>query len=135
MRGGALNAYHITCTLEEGPFELMIADMTSHATVPRDPYLRPFVAMLAERKIDVSVGDFNAPRRSLAFSNLPEGFQHAYDDAGTGWSYTWPVPVPCLAIDQCISGPDVVAVQYELRSTLLSDHRLQIMDFDWRADK
>ncbi len=135
VRGGALNAYHITCTFAEGPFELMIADMTSRVTVPRDPYLRPFVALLAERKIDVSVGDFNAPRRSLAFCNLPEGFRHAYDDAGTGWSYTWPVPVPCLAIDQCITGPDVNAVQYELKSTLLSDHRLQILDFDWLADE
>lgn len=131
VRGGALNAYHITCSLAEGPFELMIADMTSHITVPRDPYLRPFVALLAERKIDVSVGDFNAPRSSLAFCNLPEGFKHAYNVAGVGWSYTWPVPVPCLAIDQCITGPDVNAVHYELRSTLLSDHRLQILNFDW----
>ena len=135
VRGGALNAYHITCTIAEGPFELLIADMTSHVTVPRDPYLGPFVALLAQRKIDVSVGDFNAPRRSLAFCNLPEGFRHAYDDAGAGWSYTWPVPVPCLAIDQCITGPDVHAVRYELRSTLLSDHRLQILDFDWLADE
>jgi len=135
VRGGALNAYHITCTFAEGPFELMIADMTSQVTVPRDPNLRPFVALLAERKIDVSVGDFNAPRRSLAFCNLPEGFRHAYDDAGTGWSYTWPVPVPCLAIDQCITGPDVNAVQYELRSTLLSDHRLQVLDFNWLAEE
>ncbi len=134
VRGDALIAYHVTCTLEDGPFELLIADMTSHATVPRDPYLSPFVALLSERKIDVSVGDFNAPRRSLAFGNLPEGFLHAYDVAGSGWSYTWPVPVPCLAIDQCITGPDVNAVNYELRSTLLSDHRLQILDFDWQAD-
>jgi vancomycin resistance protein VanJ len=135
VRGGALDAYHITCTLPEGPFELMIADMTSHVTVPRDHYLQPFVALLAERKIDISVGDFNAPRRSLAFCNLPEGFRHAYDEAGIGWSYTWPVPVPCLAIDQCIAGPDINVVHYELRSTLLSDHRLQILDFDWLASQ
>jgi vancomycin resistance protein VanJ len=134
VRGGALNAYHVTCTLAEGPFELMIADMTSNILAPRDLYLRPFVALLGERKIDVAVGDFNAPRRSQAFCNLPNGFQHAYDDAGAGWSYTWPVPVPCLAIDQCITGPDVNAVHYELRSTLLSDHRLQILDFEWLQD-
>lgn len=46
---------------------------------PRNRYLQPFVSLLAEHRIDVSVGDFNAPRRSLAFSHLPEGFQHAYD--------------------------------------------------------
>ena len=132
IRGGALNAYHVTCQLDEGAFELMVADMTSHVTVPRDPYLRSFATLLAERQIDISVGDFNAPRRSMAFGELPLGFQHSYSAAGAGWSYTWPVPVPCLAIDQCITGPRVRPIHYELRSTMLSDHRLQILDFEWQ---
>lgn len=135
FRGGPLISYQVSCMLAEGRFELLIADMTSRITVPRDPSLRRFVPLLSQRRINVSVGDFNAPRRSLAFESLPSGFQHAYHAAGVGWSYTWPVPVPCLAIDQCITGPKVNAVNYELRSTLLSDHRLQILDFDWWADE
>lgn len=131
VRGGALQARHVTCQLSEGPLEVMIADMTSWIGIPRDPYLRPFVALLADRKIDVSVGDFNAPRRSLAFSGLPPGYRHAYAAAGAGWSYTWPVPVPLLAIDQCIIGPRLKPVRYQLQSTLLSDHRLQILDCEW----
>ena len=135
VRGGALQARHVTCQLSEGPLEVLIADMTSSITIPRDPYLRPFVALLADRKIDVSVGDFNAPRRSLAFSDLPPGYRHAYDAAGEGWSYTWPVPVPVLAIDQCIIGPRIKPVHFQLQSTLLSDHRLQILDFEWLPRK
>lgn len=135
FRGGPLISYQVSCMLSEGRFELLIADMTSRVTVPRDPSLRRFVPQLSQRNIDVSVGDFNAPRRSLAFESLPVGFQHAYNAAGAGWSYTWPVPVPCLAIDQCMTGPNVHAVNYELRSTLLSDHRLQILDFDWSPCK
>jgi len=131
VRGGALQVRHVTCQLPDGPLEVMIADMTSSIAVPRDPYLRPFVALLADRKIDVSVGDFNAPRRSLAFSDLFPGYRHAYDAAGAGWSYTWPVPVPFLAIDQCIVGPRLKPVHYQLQSTLLSDHRLQILDCGW----
>lgn len=131
FRGGALISYQVSCMLAEGRFELLIADVTSRITVPRDPFLRRFVPQLSLRSIDVSVGDFNSPRRSLAFESLPAGFQHAYDAAGAGWSYTWPVPVPCLAIDQCMTGPNVHSVNYELSSTLLSDHRLQILDFDW----
>ena len=131
VRGGALQAWHVTCQISEGPLEVMIADMTSRIGLARDPYLRPFVALLADRKIDVSVGDFNAPRRSLAFCDLPSGYRHAYDAAGAGWSYTWPVPVPCLAIDQCIIGPRLKPVRYQLQSTLLSDHRLQILDYEW----
>lgn len=131
VRGGALDAYHVTCHFSAGPLEVMIADMTSWIAVPRDPYLRPFVALLADRKIDVSVGDFNAPRRSRAFCDLSPGYRHAYDAAGAGWSYTWPVPVPLLAIDQCIIGPRLKPVRYQLQSTLLSDHRLQILDCEW----
>lgn len=131
VRGGALQAWHVTCQLSEGPLEVLIADMTSWIAVPRDPYLRPFVALLAERKIDVSMGDFNAPRRSLAFSELPAGYRHAYDAVGAGWSYTWPVPAPVLAIDQCIIGPRLKPVHYQLQSTMLSDHRLQILDCEW----
>jgi len=131
VKGGALQAWHVTCQLSEGPLDVLIADMTSWIAIPRDPYLRPFVALLADRKIDVSVGDFNAPRRSLAFSDLPTGYRHAYDAAGEGWSYTWPVPVPVLAIDQCIIGPRLTPVHYQLQSTLLSDHRLQIFDCEW----
>ena len=131
VRGGALQAWHVTCQFSEGSLALMIADMTSRIGLARDPYLRPFVALLADRKIDVSVGDFNAPRRSLAFCDLPSGYRHAYDAAGVGWSYTWPIPVPCLAIDQCIIGPRLKPVRYQLQSTLLSDHRLQILDYEW----
>ena len=129
VKGGALLAYHVTCKLATGPLELMIADMSSNLSLPRDRYLQPFVSLLAERKIDVSVGDFNAPRRSLAFSQLPAGFQHAYDVSGAGWSYTWPVPIPFLAIDQCITGPRVEPLHYALDATMLSDHRLQLLEF------
>ena len=129
IRGSVLQAFHVTCKLDDDPLELMVADMTSNIAVPRDPYLRQFAALLEERRIDLSVGDFNAPRRSLAFCELPKGFQHAYDAVGSGWSCTWPVPVAFLAIDQCITGPGIVPVHYELQSTMLSDHRLQILDF------
>ncbi len=131
VRGGALHACHVTCHLADGTLEVLIADMTSNLRVPRDPYLRPFVKLLAERNVDVSLGDFNAPRRSLAFSDLPPGFRHGYDAAGAGWSSTWPVPIPVLAIDQCIVGPRLKPVRYELDSTFLSDHRIQILDVEW----
>ncbi|MCA9012737.1 MAG: hypothetical protein KDB01_23455 [Planctomycetaceae bacterium] len=129
VKGGALKAYHVTCKLATGSLELMIADMSSNLSLPRNRYLQPFVSLLTERNIDVSVGDFNAPRRSLAFCHLPDGYQHAYDVAGAGWSYTWPVPIPFLAIDQCITGPRVKPLRYTLDTTLLSDHRLQLLEF------
>lgn len=127
--GGALDALPVECDLTTGTVKLIMADMTSNIRIWRDPYLRPFLKVIEELQPDVIVGDFNAPRRSLAFSELPEGYQHAYDSCGGGISYTWPVPVPFLAIDQCIHGPRVDAIRYELQSTMLSDHRLQLLEF------
>ena len=129
VSGRVLEVFQIHCELPTGPLEVMIADMTSNVNIHRDVYLQPLLRVMLDRQPDLIVGDFNAPRRSLAFSSLPEGFHHAYDAAGSGWSYTWPVPVPFLAIDQCIFGPKVTATNYQLRSTLLSDHRIQILDF------
>jgi endonuclease/exonuclease/phosphatase family metal-dependent hydrolase len=91
--------------------------------------LRRVTDVVVECRPDIIVGDFNAPRRSRALCPLPEGFSHAYDDAGCGWSYTWPVPCPVLAIDQCITGSRVKALKYDLGVSRHSDHRMQILDF------
>lgn len=130
VAGGALKAFHMNCQLEHGPLDIMIADMTSNIYISRDLYLRPFIDVLAEQHVDIAVGDLNAPRRSMALSELPAGYFHAYDKAGSGWSYTWPVPVPVIAIDHCICGPQVHALRYRLQSTMLSDHRIQVLDFE-----
>jgi endonuclease/exonuclease/phosphatase family metal-dependent hydrolase len=74
------------------------------------------------------LGDFNAVRRATQLQSLPEGYRHAYDAAGSGWSYTWPVPIPFLAIDHCLIGPRIQPIEYVL-GTAHSDHRWQRLDF------
>jgi len=127
--GKVLNAVAIKCELDDGPLHVLIADMTSNLNIWRDPYLRQLTQAMADHQCDIVVGDLNSPRRSLALLDLPAGYQHAYDVAGAGWGYTWPVPAPVLAIDQCICGPGVLPEEYRLQSSLLSDHRIQILDF------
>jgi vancomycin resistance protein VanJ len=127
--GGALQAFRVTTTLPQGELRLLVADMTSRITVSRDLYLRPMMKVGENELTDIIVGDLNAPRRSLALSDSESPFRHAYDAVGSGWGYTWPVPVPMLAIDQCLIGKRVQAVSYRLQSTTLSDHRLQCFDF------
>lgn len=126
---GVLHAFLVQCELPGQRLHLLIGDMASPPRLPRHPYLTPMMRIAEERGADIIVGDMNAPRRSLAFSEMSGGFRHAYEAAGSGWSYTWPVPVPVLAIDQCICGARLTALNYDLRSTTLSDHRLQVLDF------
>ncbi len=111
---------------------VLAANVISSPSVPRDPLLRRIVGILAQRSPDLVLGDFNAPRRSLALARLPPGFRHAYDAAGAGWSATWPAVLPLLAIDQTIVGPRLGVRGYHLRTTRISDHRLQLTELDFR---
>lgn len=112
-----------------GPLRLLAADFPSHPRTHRARLLAELERQIVQQQPDMVVGDFNAPRRSPGLMTLPEGYRHAYLTAGSGWSYTWPVFCPLWAIDQCIAGPRAIPLHYELQSTLLSDHRLQVCDF------
>ncbi len=127
--GGIVRSYVVQCPLDQLTLKIMVADVASPPSLPRNPSLRKMMQAAFLQQADIIVGDMNAPRRSLAFSDMQHEFQHAYDAAGSGWSYTWPVPVPVFALDQCICGPKVRPLNYSLRSTTLSDHRIQILDF------
>jgi len=113
----------------ERTVSLLIIDLPANISLHRDPLLRDVNRLIERHKPDLVVGDFNAPRRSRALSDLPAGYRHAYDTAGSGWSYTWPAPVPMYAIDQCIHSPRVIPARYELFSSIHSDHRMQVFDF------
>lgn len=110
---------------------ILAVNVISSPVVARDPLLDRVLGMIREHQPDLVLGDFNAPRRSRALAALPPGFRHAYDVAGSGWSATWPAAMPLLAIDQTIVGPRLEVRGYELRTTSISDHRLQIADLDF----
>jgi hypothetical protein len=110
--------------------ELLVVDLPSEVWVARDPLLREINRLVEQYHPDLVIGDFNAPRRSWALSRLPAGYRHAYETAGGGWGYTWPVPVPVYALDHCLHGPRVVPGRYGLAGMGgTSDHRYQVFDF------
>ena len=111
-----------------GPLHLMGVNLTSSPLVRRDPLLRRVRAAMERETPDLVLGDFNSPRRSRALDPLPDGYAHAYDAAGRGWTYSWPVPFPVLAIDQAIVGARLETLRYALHSTIVSDHRMQVLD-------
>ena len=108
---------------------LMAVDLPSNPLAARAPLLHALEDHITQFHPHLVLGDFNVPRRSCAFDVLPEGYAHAYNDAGAGWSYTWPSPLPVLAIDQCFTGPGIEALRYRIDATLISDHCMQVLDF------
>jgi len=112
---------------------IVAVNVISSPRIPRDPLLTRILGMIEERDPDLVLGDFNSPRRSRSLSRLPAGFRHAYDVAGSGWSSTWPAFLPLLAIDQTIVGPRLAVRRYGLRTTKISDHRLQLTELDFEV--
>jgi endonuclease/exonuclease/phosphatase family metal-dependent hydrolase len=108
-------------------FRVLVCDLPSSVMKPRRPWLTEIRRLIVKYRPDLVVGDFNAPRRSNQLRRLPDGYRHAYDEAGTGWGYTWPTLAPMWAIDQTIVGPDWEAVHYSLRQTRQSDHAAQMV--------
>jgi len=124
-----VRAYGIVWESPQGNCRVLVVDMASNPLLSREPRLLQIRMLMVDWGADIVVGDFNAPRRSRALSPLPSGFVHAYETAGSGCSYTWPLPCPVYAIDQCILGPRIRPVEYDLESSWRSDHRRQILDF------
>lgn len=127
-----LQLYQMRWRWKGGELRLFFADSASSLFMARDPNLREIAGWIERRRPDVVVGDFNAPRRSRALWPPPPGYAHAYEASGSGWSYTWPSPLPLLAIDQCLIGLRISPGRYRLRTSPLSDHRMQTLTFDLR---
>jgi hypothetical protein len=130
-----LKATLVSWRQPHGVLKILAIDIGSNILVARDPVLKRVVSMMAAHQPDLVVGDFNSPRRSRALWPPPRGYVHAYDVAGRGWSATWPVPCPLLAIDQCLLSRRVRARRFELNATWYSDHCLQSLEFSVGASE
>ena len=119
--------YFVAWDSPAGPLTLLVVDL------PTSYYQRGSLMAVRERtgrhKPDIVVGDFNATRRTAALAHLPEGYAHAYDRAGWGWSATWPDAFALWDLDHCIVGPRLRPLRYRVLPTGVSDHRLGVLDF------
>jgi hypothetical protein len=129
-----VKAWGLVWQSTQGDCRVLVVDLASSLSSPREPRLRAVRELMVEWKADLVVGDFNAPRRSLALSPLPSGFTHAYDAVGSGCSYTWPMPCPVYAIDQCVVGSRIRPQTYTLESSWRSDHRRQVLEFSIESE-
>ncbi len=72
----------------------------------------------------ILMGDFNTPLDSVHFDVLRPRLAHAFETAGRGYSATWPVPIPVMALDHLWVGREIEVTGCSLGFSLLSDHRL-----------
>lgn len=72
------------------------------------------------------VGDFNIPRGSASLSLITGGLRNAFNDAGWGWSATWPREGPVFHIDQTFVAAGRRAAEYRVFDPGTGSHRAQI---------
>lgn len=131
-RLGRWRVFRLQGELQGKPLDMIIVDLPSTPFLNHDETFSEINFYAKFHRVHFVVGDFNSPRRCRKLQDLPGGYRHAYLAAGRGWSYTWPVYYPFLAVDHCIFGPAVRPLRYDLLSSLYSDHRMQKFDFQWR---
>jgi endonuclease/exonuclease/phosphatase (EEP) superfamily protein YafD len=132
-RGGA-SVRRVDWRHEGRQVAVFVVDLPSSPRIARAPLLEEILRLIARDRPDLVVGDFNAPRRSLALQRLPAGYQHAYESAGSGWGDTWPLPVPVYSLDHCVHSDRLTPSRYALMSSWQSDHRRQVFEFlPWSA--
>ena len=116
----------------QGELDILLFDVVSHPTLDRRLPMQDLVSWLDQRRSRqplLVVGDFNTARDSLSFDPLRQRLRNSYEEAGRGWPYSWPMPLPLYAIDHCWYSTGVEIHQSHYRWSLLSDHRRQVIDF------
>ncbi len=125
-------AWWARIALPDGPLDLVACDLLSHPLLNRQTVLDPLARWIGGRDAAVPLviaGDFNTPRDARSLQPIRARLRHAYEVAGRGWPYTWPLPLPAYALDHAWVSPDVTVHRYRLRSAPISDHRRQVMTF------
>jgi vancomycin resistance protein VanJ len=126
-------AWVVRIATPQGPLDVMAFDLISNPVIDRFPPMDELAAWAGRRRSGIPLlvlGDFNTCRDSLSFRQLRGELRNVYESAGRGWPYSWPVPLPLYAIDLAWASDDLHVVSHRFRTSLLSDHRRQVMDLD-----
>lgn len=126
-------AWWARISMTTGPLDVVIVDLVSHPYLNREEPLNGLAAWIAQHDSAIPLliaGDFNTPRDARAFRPLRAQLQHAYETAGHGWPYSWPLPVPVYSLDHVWFSDRLRVTNYRLHASRLSDHLRQVMDVE-----
>ena len=118
-------AWCVRASLPNGPMDIVAFDLVSRPDLDRHTPMRELSDWIARRRSPIPLlvlGDFNTPRDSLSFKPLRKHLVNTYEQAGSGWPYTWPFPVPAYSIDNAWVSPGVQVFNHRHAFSRLSDH-------------
>jgi vancomycin resistance protein VanJ len=111
-------------------FTVVLVDICSEPWVFRREPLEKLTAVLREKNHEplLLMGDFNTPTDSLFLREIRRDFENAFEQAGDGYSATWPIPIPVLTLDQIWVNKGIEVHRCRLGWSLRSDHRPVLSD-------
>lgn len=130
--------WHARLTTPGGELDILLFDVVSHPSLDRSLPMQDLVDWIDRRRSRqplLVVGDFNTTRDAQSLDPLRTRLRNSYEEAGRGWPYSWPMPVPLYAIDHCWHTPGVETVSSRYRWSLLSDHRRQVVDLQLKHSR
>ncbi|MFO0973452.1 MAG: endonuclease/exonuclease/phosphatase family protein [Phycisphaerae bacterium] len=128
-----VRSWHIRVATPAGPLDVLGVDLESDPFIDHGGPLRQVARWVMDHGRSpplIVVGDFNTPRDSRFFDPLRTLAGNAYEQAGAGWPYSWPCPVPLWAIDQAWCTPGLRVVNHRLKFAPCSDHMRQVMELE-----
>ena len=125
------NARGWSADVERGAARLriLLVDVQSRPDLDRRAMADDVAAWVADQPPDqplLVVGDLNTPRRGESLRPLRARLRHAYEVAGRGWPFSWPLPIPCYALDHIWFSDGVEWATFRYRFSLGSDHLRQV---------
>lgn len=92
-----------------------------HSRIPLINRLAEFCDS-AEQCPVIIMGDFNLPSDAASLASLRDDYRLLSNEVGTGYSGTWPVPVPVMQLDQIWGSARIVPLSYRKWYSSASDH-------------
>jgi endonuclease/exonuclease/phosphatase family metal-dependent hydrolase len=112
--------------IDDQRFTVLFVDITPSPTHNRREEferLLPMIDALQDRPLIV-MGDFNTPTDSVWIDKLRERLTNAFEEKGKGFSETWPMPLPVLAIDHVWVNDRIKLAGCSQDGSVHSDHQM-----------
>ncbi len=113
----------------EQTVHVVMADLLSGPRLPRGPSFVALMKLVRDLPPGpvVLMGDMNTPTESVHIDDLREGFRNAFEEKGTGFYHSWPMPFPVLPLDQVWVNEGFEVGSCDLQWTTRSDHRPMVV--------
>ena len=127
-RGGAYNV--LTTNLNGNTFTTIMVDIEPNPFQSRGPAFAALTRVVEAHLQDnlIVMGDFNTPIESIYFDAFRQNLSQSFEECGSGFRATWPMPLPLLTIDHLWAGRSIRLSRCQVNWSRFSDHRSLVVE-------